>query len=230
MVAQNAVLLGAEPLDAAPALVIEEMRAEFDRDAVELLEGMGQQQQFALGVERAALHALGIPGRADLDAAVGRIDIHVGRHARDLAVGIEHRERQHRARRLQARAGGRSPCPCPPAVGMEVYQSFHSSPSFTASTSPSRWSCDSGSSRACAPRSVTGSSQGISCTPLFRHCEERSDEAIQIRRRDGILDCFARSLLGMTESDRLTCSKNSAAIRGRGQSIATSSPLPDSVM
>ena len=55
----------------APALVIEEMGAEFDRDAIELFERMLQQQQFALGVERAALNALGIPGRADLDAAVG---------------------------------------------------------------------------------------------------------------------------------------------------------------
>jgi len=48
------------------------------------------------------LHALGIPGRADLDATVGRIDVHVGRHARDLAVGVDHRERQHRACREQA--------------------------------------------------------------------------------------------------------------------------------
>ena len=59
----------------------------------------------------------------------------------DFAVGIEHGERQHRARRLQPE----------PAVdllahvfglGTEVYQSFHSSPSFTASVSPSHWSCD----------------------------------------------------------------------------------------
>ena len=101
MIAQDAVLLGAEPLDAAPARVIEKMRAEFNRDAIELFERMVEQQQFALGIDRAALHALGIPGRADLDAPVRRIDIHVGRHARDLAVGIENRPRHHRARRLQ---------------------------------------------------------------------------------------------------------------------------------
>ena len=35
-----------------------------------------------------------------------------------------------------------------PKLGTEVYQSFHSSPSFAASTSASRCSCDSGSSRA----------------------------------------------------------------------------------
>ena len=102
MVAQDAVLFRAQPLDAAPALLVEEMRAEFHRDAVELLEGMRERQQFALRVERAALHALGIPGRTDLDAAVRRIDIHVGGHARDLAVGVEHRPRQHRACLLQA--------------------------------------------------------------------------------------------------------------------------------
>src|SRR5580692_6636661 len=42
MVTQDAVLLGAEPLDAAPALVIEEVRAELDGDAIELLECVRQ--------------------------------------------------------------------------------------------------------------------------------------------------------------------------------------------
>src|SRR5665647_1961338 len=67
MAAQDAVLLGAQPLDAAPALMIEEMGAEFDRDAVEFFERVAEQQQFALGIEPAALHAPGVPGRADLD-------------------------------------------------------------------------------------------------------------------------------------------------------------------
>src|SRR5437868_288840 len=40
MASQNTVLLGAQAFDAAPALVIEEMRAELDRNAIELLEGM----------------------------------------------------------------------------------------------------------------------------------------------------------------------------------------------
>src|SRR5665213_466771 len=47
------------------------------------------------------------------------------------------------------------------ARGTEVYQSFHSSPSFTASVSPSHWACDKGSSRAYRPLSDTGSSQVI---------------------------------------------------------------------
>src|SRR3954469_10059240 len=68
---QNTILLGAQALDAAAALVIEEMRAELDRNAVELLERVRQQQQFALRIERAALHTPGVPGGADLDAAVG---------------------------------------------------------------------------------------------------------------------------------------------------------------
>ena len=70
----------------------------------ELLEGVRQQQQFALRIERAALHAPGVPGGADLDAAVGGIDVHIGSHAGDLAVGVVHRERQHRAGREQAEA------------------------------------------------------------------------------------------------------------------------------
>ena len=101
MVAQDPVLLGAEALDAAAALVIEEVRPELDRDAIEFLEGVRQQQQFALRIDRAALHTPGVPGRADLDAAVGRVDVHVGGHARDLAVGIEHGKRQHRPGLLQ---------------------------------------------------------------------------------------------------------------------------------
>src|ERR1700682_1755072 len=42
MVAQNAILFGTKPLDAAPALVVEKMRTEFDRDAVEFFERVGQ--------------------------------------------------------------------------------------------------------------------------------------------------------------------------------------------
>src|SRR5689334_19756386 len=75
MIAQNAFLLGAQPLDRLPALLVEEMGAELYRNTVDRLESMSKQQQFALRVERCALHTLGIPCRADLDAAVGRIDI-----------------------------------------------------------------------------------------------------------------------------------------------------------
>src|SRR6185312_9721560 len=79
-------------------------------------------------------------------------------------------------------------------LGTAVYQSLNSSPSLTASTSPWRWSCDSGSSRACSPRRVTGSGQGIGVSPL-RHCER--SEAIHISACRGV-DCFVASLLAMT--------------------------------
>jgi len=44
MIAQDAILFGAQPLDATPALLIEEMRAEFHRDAVQLFECMRKLQ------------------------------------------------------------------------------------------------------------------------------------------------------------------------------------------
>src|SRR3990167_1916503 len=101
---QHAVELGAQALDAAPALVVEEVGAELHRDAVQRLERVGQQQALALGVERAALHGGAVPGGADLDPAVGGIDVHEGGHADRLAAGVQHRERQHAAGFLQAQA------------------------------------------------------------------------------------------------------------------------------
>src|SRR4051794_2931420 len=65
--AQDTVLLRAQALDGAAALVIEEMRTEFDRDAIQRLEGVPEQQQLALRVERPALRTLAVPGRTDLD-------------------------------------------------------------------------------------------------------------------------------------------------------------------
>src|SRR2546430_13074980 len=64
MVGQNAVELRAEPLDAAPAPVVEKMRPALDGDAIRLFERMGDRPQLALVLERAALHEIGIPGRA----------------------------------------------------------------------------------------------------------------------------------------------------------------------
>src|SRR3954471_3257424 len=59
--AQDPVLLGAEALDGAAALMVEEMRAEFDRDAIQRLESMPEQQQLALRVEGPALRTLAVP-------------------------------------------------------------------------------------------------------------------------------------------------------------------------
>ena len=58
---------------------------------------------------------------------------------------------------LACRASRRSiSAPIFSGSGMVVYQSRHSSPSFTASIRSSRWLCASGSSVAREARSVTG--------------------------------------------------------------------------
>src|SRR5690606_22327737 len=46
--------------------------------------------------------------------------------------------------------------PIPSGRGTLVNQSFHSSPSFTASTRPCSWDGDSGTSRTCFPSRVMG--------------------------------------------------------------------------
>src|SRR6185437_2301451 len=101
--AQDAVELGAEPLDAAPALRIEKMRAELDGDAVQFLERVAEQHQLRFGVERAALNAFAIPGAADFDATMRRLDVEIVGHADRFAV-LEHAKRQPRPDLLQAEA------------------------------------------------------------------------------------------------------------------------------
>jgi len=105
VVAQHTVEFGAQPLDGAAAWLVEKMRAEFDGDAVEPLKGMAQQQALGLGVEGRALHTLAVPGRADFDAAVGGVDVHVGGHADRPARGrIDHGKWAHAALGLQLQA------------------------------------------------------------------------------------------------------------------------------
>src|SRR4051794_39204480 len=65
MIPQVAVQLFAQPLDSAPALLFEEVGAEFDCDPAHFLERMRDQQQLALCVEGSSLHARRSPGRAD---------------------------------------------------------------------------------------------------------------------------------------------------------------------
>src|SRR5690348_7225281 len=79
--AEDAVELGAQSLDAAPALMIEKMGAEFDRDAAERLEGVAQKHDLAFGVDRRALNACAVPRAADLQAAMLRLDVEIVRHA-----------------------------------------------------------------------------------------------------------------------------------------------------
>src|ERR1700722_20523452 len=70
MLPQDPIQFRAQSLDGRAALLVEEMRAEFHCDAIQLLECVGQEQQLALGVQGAALHALPIPGRAVFGAPI----------------------------------------------------------------------------------------------------------------------------------------------------------------
>ena len=49
----------------------------------------------SFGVDAAALGAVGQPRRADLQATVGFVDVHVGGHPHDLTISSSDRERQH---------------------------------------------------------------------------------------------------------------------------------------
>src|SRR6202790_909616 len=100
MIAQDAVLLCAEPLDRGARGMIEPVGAKLDRDALQLLERMGQEHELALGVDRAALHTLGIPGMPDFQTAVGRVDVEVSRAADDLARGFLTNDKRHRIQTL----------------------------------------------------------------------------------------------------------------------------------
>ncbi len=52
---QDAVLLGAQALDGAAALMVEKMRPEFDGYAVQCFECVGKKQQFARRVDAGTL-------------------------------------------------------------------------------------------------------------------------------------------------------------------------------
>src|SRR5215831_4636876 len=68
--AQNAVKLRAQALNGAPAGMVEKMRAQFHADAIQGVKGVREQKQFALCVERSALHALAVPCAANLHSPV----------------------------------------------------------------------------------------------------------------------------------------------------------------
>src|ERR1700691_3196340 len=67
---QYSVELRAQALDGFPAWPVEEVGAELHRDAGERGEGVAEQQQLALRIQRAALHALAVPGRADFQPMI----------------------------------------------------------------------------------------------------------------------------------------------------------------
>src|ERR1700730_8492372 len=100
MIAQDAVLLRAEPLDRGARGMIEPVGAKLDRDALQLLECVGQEHELVLGIVRAALDALGIPGMPDFKTAVGRVDVEVTCAADDLARGYLTDDKRHRIQTL----------------------------------------------------------------------------------------------------------------------------------
>src|SRR5215470_28886 len=85
VIAQDRVLLRAQPQDRLAGRVIEPVRAELHRDAFELFERVREEQQLALGVEGAALHALRVPRVADLESPIRAIDVKVARASDDLS-------------------------------------------------------------------------------------------------------------------------------------------------
>jgi hypothetical protein len=86
MLSQYPIQFRTQALDGNATLLVEKVGSEFHRDATYLFERMGQKQQLAFGVQRAALHALSIPSRADFHAPIDRIDVHKRGHA-DRFIG-----------------------------------------------------------------------------------------------------------------------------------------------
>src|SRR6266404_955054 len=84
VLAQYPIQFRAQTFDGGTALHVEEVGSEFHCDAIQPFERMGQQQQFALGVQGSALYALSIPCGADFHPPIGRVDVHVRRHAHGL--------------------------------------------------------------------------------------------------------------------------------------------------
>ena len=79
---------------AAAAGEVEEVRAEFDCHATQLVERVAEHQQLGLAVDPAAPRRRHVPGVADLQPPVGRVDVHVARRADERAVEPAHHERQ----------------------------------------------------------------------------------------------------------------------------------------
>ncbi len=94
MAAQNPVELRAEPLDRRAAGEIEEVSAEFHCHTVQYIECVAEHQQLGLRVDAAAPRRGAVPGVADLESAVRRVDVQVARRADQGAVESTHHEGQ----------------------------------------------------------------------------------------------------------------------------------------
>src|SRR5271169_248811 len=68
--------------------MVEIMRPEFDRDAAQRVKGMAEKQELALRIELRPLDTFPVPGSANFQPAVIRLDIQIIRHPDGLACGV----------------------------------------------------------------------------------------------------------------------------------------------
>ena len=164
LVAQDAVLLGAERLDGAAGPAVVPVGPELHRDAVEVLERPGEQEQLGLGVDRAFRWALTASQVDPISSRrlSGRTFMYVViptarpvRASRTVHGTIVPASCSARRRRISAAM--------PSGDGIRVTQSRHSSPSSTASASSASCSGARSSSTTWSPRS-TGASRKAEVT------------------------------------------------------------------
>src|SRR5580704_18582798 len=94
--AQRAFFFRADAKNCVARFFVQRVGLEFDANASPDFEGMAQHQIFGFGIDHRALPWDCDPGRADLDAAVGAIDIHEACAADHAAGGALDRGEDHR--------------------------------------------------------------------------------------------------------------------------------------
>src|SRR5207342_2867801 len=94
VVAQHAVLPGAQTRDGRARRQVEPAGLETDGRALHALERMRQQQELRLGVEPGPLYARRVPGVADCESRHVAVQLVITRRSDDRTRGIEHGEDQ----------------------------------------------------------------------------------------------------------------------------------------
>src|SRR4249919_1422079 len=97
VVAQHAVLPGAQARDGRTRCQVEPAGLETDGRALHGLERMRQQQELRLGVEPGPLYVRRVPGVADCESRHVAVQLVVARRADDRARSIEYAEDQRLA-------------------------------------------------------------------------------------------------------------------------------------
>src|SRR5690606_21993332 len=100
VLAQDALLLCAQPRDGGTRCGVERAGVEADAGAAQRLERMAEQRQLGVGVQAGALHRARIPGVADAHARGLGQQFVVAGAAGDTAGGVADDEDQLLARRL----------------------------------------------------------------------------------------------------------------------------------